>query len=195
MDIQPTKNCGLFFCSHDIMIVGDDMGLLIEKDIVLKTLRRMSHEIIEKNEDLKEVILFGIMSKGYPLAKIIQENIKLYEGIDLDCHPLDISSYRDDEKKSNSVNPELNVDNKICILIDDVLYTGRTARAAMDALVDFGRPKKIQLGVLIDRGHRELPIRPDYVGKNVPTSREESILVQITGETPGVYINKKVDTL
>jgi pyrimidine operon attenuation protein/uracil phosphoribosyltransferase len=167
------------------------MGLLIEKDTIIKTLRRMTHEIIERNDNLNDIILIGILQKGYPLAKIIQENIKKVEGIDVETYPLDISEYRDDEFKKKSHNEHFNVTDKVCIIVDDVLFTGRTVRAAMDALVDFGRPKKVQLAVLVDRGHRELPIRSDYVGKNIPTGRDELVIVKLTGDYPGVFIEKK----
>lgn len=167
------------------------MALVIEKEIIMKTLKRMTHEIIERNDDMDEVILIGILNKGLPLAKIIQEYISQYEGYDVATYGLDISSYRDDTFKKQVLNQPFDVTDKVCIIVDDVLFTGRTVRAAMDALVDFGRPKKVQLAVLIDRGHRELPIRADYVGKNLPTSRDESVLVKITGEDAGVYIQKK----
>lgn len=164
---------------------------LIDQETILKTLRRMTHEIIEKNDSLNEIILIGIMKKGVPLAKIIQENIKLYAGADVKTVAIDISNYRDDEKKKPGEIPSVDVTGKVCILVDDVLFTGRTVRAAMDALIDVGRPKKIQLAVLVDRGHRELPIRADYVGKNIPTSTDESILVNLSGANPGVYLERK----
>lgn len=164
---------------------------LIDHETVLKTLRRMTHEIIEKNDDLGEIILIGIMKKGYPIAKIIQENIKLYAGTDVDLKSIDISMYRDDEKKKPGEISSFDVTGKVCILVDDVLFTGRTIRASMDALMDLGRPKKIQLAVLVDRGHRELPIRADYVGKNIPTAHDENILVNLIGMNPGVYLERK----
>jgi len=167
------------------------MSLVIEKEIIMKTLKRLTHEILECNDNLEEIILIGILNKGLPLAKIIQSYIHQYEGYDVETYGLDISAYRDDTFKKQGQNLVFNVTDKVCILIDDVLFTGRTVRAAMDALVDFGRPKKVQLAVLIDRGHRELPIRADYVGINLPTSREESVFVKITGEDAGVYIQKK----
>lgn len=167
------------------------MSLLIDELTIHKTIRRMSHEIIEKNENLKDVVLVGILSKGYPIAKIISENILKYEGIDIPVYALDISAYRDDEHKKETENEIFPVHNKTCVIIDDVLYTGRTVRAAMDALIDMGRPEKIQLAVLIDRGHRELPIRPDYIGKNIPTSREENVVVRLEGPNSGVMLEKK----
>lgn len=173
------------------MFLGDNMALFIEYETILKTLRRMTHEIIEKTNSLEDTVLIGILNKGYPIAKIIQENILKYEGVEVKTVALDISNYRDDEKKTPSHNPIFEVTNKTCIIIDDVLYTGRTVRAAMDALVDMGRPKKVELAVLVDRGHRELPIRPDYIGKNIPTSSDEQVSVRLEGNNPGVFIVKK----
>lgn len=167
------------------------MPLVINQDTIQKSVRRITHEIIEKTDDLSTVLLIGIKNKGVPIAKLIQENIKLYTNISVDMIELDISMHRDDDKKKPTQPLQINVNGKICILIDDVLYTGRTVRAAMDALIEFGRPKKIELVVLIDRGHRELPIRADYVGKNMPTSKEEMVKVQMTGIDAGVYIEKK----
>lgn len=164
---------------------------LFDLETVHKTLRRMTHEIIEKNEDLHEIVLIGILKKGVPVAQLIQENIQNYENVEVPLVSLDISMYRDDGRRTEGILPRVNLTGKTCILVDDVLYTGRTVRAAMDALVDLGRPKKIQLAVLVDRGHRELPIRADYVGKNIPTSREEKIIVSMTGDNPGVYLERK----
>lgn len=171
------------------------LNKIIDIDVVSKTLRRMTHEIIEKNDNLERVVLFGIMNKGFPIAKLIQENIELYEHRTVELHPLDISEFRDDEFKKPSHNESFDTNGKTCILVDDVLYTGRTVRAAMDALVRFGRPEKIQLAVLIDRGHRELPIRPDYVGKNIPSSSTETVLVKMSGDNPGVFIKKEGESL
>jgi len=189
--LKPTKSVGFFISNHDIMFLGDNMALFIEYETILKTLRRMSHEIIEKSSSLQDTVLVGILNKGYPIAKIIQENILKYEGIEVKTVPLDISMHRDDEKKTMSQNPVFEVTGKNCIIIDDVLYTGRTVRAAMDALIDMGRPNKVELAVLVDRGHRELPIRPDYIGKNIPTSRDEQVSVQLVGNNLGVFIVKK----
>jgi len=163
---------------------------MIDYSTIQKMVRRMTHEIIEKNDDLNEVVLIGVLKKGLPLAQMIQENIKLYTGIELSVLPLDISMHRDDVKKQASIVVQFDVTNKVCIMVDDVLYTGRTVRAALDALVDLGRPKKVQLAVLIDRGHRELPIRADYVGKNIPTSNDELVIVDITSEHRGVFIER-----
>jgi len=154
------------------------MKQIMDHEKIVRTVRRISHEIIEKNADLSSVVLMGILQKGMPLAAMIKKNIKLYEDIDLPLYELDITGYRDDIKGEQKA-PLLDVDvaGKVVILCDDVLYTGRTARAAMDAVIDLGRPSKIQFAALIDRGHRELPIRADYVGKNLPTSEHEKVNV------------------
>ncbi|MEY8762306.1 MULTISPECIES: bifunctional pyr operon transcriptional regulator/uracil phosphoribosyltransferase PyrR [Clostridium] len=160
-------------------------ALILDKKAMDRTLTRISHEIIEKNKGTEGIMLIGIKRRGYPLAKRIAENIYKIEGVRLDVKGVDISFYRDDLSplSEQPVVNEFNVtdvENKKIILVDDVIYTGRTARAAMDAIIHSGRPRLIQLAVLIDRGHRELPIRPDYVGKNIPTSREEMISVEIS---------------
>ncbi|MCI8348716.1 MAG: bifunctional pyr operon transcriptional regulator/uracil phosphoribosyltransferase PyrR [Firmicutes bacterium] len=150
-----------------------------------RALKRISHQILEQNQGAKDVILLGIKSRGVPLAKTLASNIKLIEGIEVPVGEIDITLYRDDLSKiqpdpivSNSIIP-CDINEKTVILVDDVLYTGRTVRAALDATSKYGRASKIQLAVLIDRGHRELPIRADYVGKNVPTSRAELIAVHV----------------
>lgn len=160
-------------------------NLLDEKGIS-RTLVRIAHEIIEKNKGIEDVVLIGIKRRGYPIAERIAENIHNFEGVKIPVGFVDITLYRDDITKLNEVptlnNKDLGVDivGKKVILIDDVLYTCRTVRAAIDAIMDTGRPNQIQLGVLIDRGHKELPIRADYVGKNIPTSKDEIIAVQIS---------------
>ncbi|MCI1943726.1 bifunctional pyr operon transcriptional regulator/uracil phosphoribosyltransferase PyrR [Clostridium luticellarii] len=160
-------------------------ALILDKKAMDRTLTRISHEIIEKNKGTEDIILVGIKRRGYPLAKRIAENIYKIEGVNLEVKCVDISLYRDD-LSTLSEQPVIkefgatDVENKKIILVDDVIYTGRTARAAIDAIIHSGRPKLIQLAVLIDRGHRELPIRADYVGKNIPTSHEEIISVEIS---------------
>lgn len=154
------------------------MKQLLNQEQLSRILRRMTHEIIERNTDLSEIILVGILRKGYPVALILKENLKKFADVDVQIYPLDITLHRDDQVKKEPVQSnQLNVNEKNVILVDDVLYTGRSIRAAMDALNDYGRAKSIQLAVLIDRGHRELPIRADYIGKNIPTSRNEKVLV------------------
>lgn len=158
---------------------------LLDERAINRTLIRISHEIIEKNKGIKDVVLIGIKRRGYPLAERIAENIYKFEGIKIPVGFVDITLYRDDISTINEVptlnnkNLGVNIVGKKVILIDDVLYTCRTVRAAIDAIMDTGRPNQIQLAVLIDRGHKELPIRADYVGKNIPTSKDEIVAVQI----------------
>ncbi|NLB48723.1 MAG: bifunctional pyr operon transcriptional regulator/uracil phosphoribosyltransferase PyrR, partial [Erysipelotrichia bacterium] len=154
------------------------MKQLLNKEQLSRILKRMTHEIIERNADLSEIILVGILKKGYPIARFLKDNLQQFAEIDVEIYPLDVTMHRDDHvNKGPVICNTLNINGKQVILVDDVLYTGRTVRAAMDTLNDFGRPKSIQLAVLIDRGHRELPIRADYIGKNIPTSKNEKILV------------------
>ena len=169
---------------------------IMDEDAMKRALMRISHQIAERNKGVENVVLVGILRRGKPLADMIQRNILKIENISLPCGSIDISFYRDDlSKKSdmpqlNNTSIGFNIDDKDLILIDDVIYTGRTARAAIDAVFSIGRPRSIQLAELIDRGHRELPIRPDYVGKNIPSSKTEQIEVRISeydGET-GVYL-------
>jgi len=164
--------------------------IMTEEDIK-RTLARIAHEIIERNELLKELILVGVHTRGVPLAKRLAADIESFAGVKTPVDTLDISLYRDD-LSSLDLKPVVKltditatVDGKSIVLVDDVLYTGRSIRAAMDALIDLGRPRSIQLAVLVDRGHRELPIRADYVGKNIPSSRHEEIKVNLK-ETDGV---------
>ena len=148
-------------------------------------LRRISHEILEKNAGPQKLVLIGMHTRGVPIAKRIAKYIEEFEGLNIPISQLDVSFYRDDidKKIKTDINPtiiETNINGCNVILVDDVLYTGRSIRAAMDALMDYGRPSRIQLSVLIDRGHRELPISPDYIGKNIPTSHDEKIRVLIS---------------
>jgi len=158
---------------------------------IQRSLTRIAHELTERNETTTDIVLIGILKKGLPIAQLIRDNIKLYAGIDVPVVELDISMHRDDEKRRPASKPDFAVGGKVCILVDDVLFTGRTARAAMDAIVDLGRPKRIEFAVLIDRGHRELPIRADYVGKNTPTALDETVIVNLSGPDAGVYIERK----
>lgn len=166
------------------------MRKLIEAEKMMRTIRRISHEIIERNNDLEEIVLFGVKNNGVPLSKMIQENIKKIENIDVPTYSLDISGYRDDKVIESFEKLNVDVTGKVVIVVDDVLYTGRTVRASMDAIIDLGRPSKIQLAVLVDRGHRELPVRADYVGKNMPTSAQENVRVDYT-KNGGVFILDK----
>jgi pyrimidine operon attenuation protein/uracil phosphoribosyltransferase len=163
--------------------------ILNENDIDRVT-RRISHEILERNKGPESLVFIGVQKRGVPLAKRIVENIEKFEGIKIKVGKLDITFYRDDigqniKPVAQITDISFDIEGKNVILVDDVLYTGRTVRAALDAIIDFGRPKSIQLVVLIDRGHRELPVRADYVGKNLPTSLNEAVEVKLK-ETDGV---------
>lgn len=159
---------------------------LMEGDALRRVLVRMSHQIIEKNKSVDGLCLIGIKTRGVPLAERIAENIFTIENKKVEMGALDITLYRDDltdiaqDPVINSTDIGVEVTGKNVVLVDDVLFTGRTVRAAMDALMKLGRPATIQLAVVVDRGHRELPIRADYVGKNIPTSRSEIISVNLT---------------
>lgn len=160
-------------------------AMLMDEEALARAVRRISHEIVERNKGTEGLVLVGVKRRGLPLAKMIQENIDLIEGVSLPLDSLDIKLYRDDLTKVNIVpiirGEPLSVDvtGKTIILVDDVLYTGRTARAAIEAVFAAGRPAAIRLAVLIDRGHRELPIRADFIGKSIPTSRNEKIAVYL----------------
>lgn len=165
--------------------------IIMTSEDIRRTLARVAHEIIERNKSTEHLILVGLHTRGVPLAKRLAANIEDFEQSKLPIGSLDISPYRDD-LSSIELKPVVqrtdipdNTDGKSIVLVDDVLYTGRSIRAAMDALIDLGRPQSIQLAVLIDRGHREMPIRADYVGKNIPSSRQEDIQVRLV-ETDGI---------
>lgn len=163
---------------------------ILDEDAVERVVARISHQILEKNNGSKNLVLVGIRTRGVPLSKMIAANIEKFENSKISIGTLDITLYRDDlslvndHPVINGTDIPFNITDKNVILIDDVLYTGRTARAAIEALIDLGRPKTIQLAVLVDRGHRELPIRADYVGKNLPTSTHEIVSVK-TKENDG----------
>ncbi|TET17605.1 MAG: bifunctional pyr operon transcriptional regulator/uracil phosphoribosyltransferase PyrR [Candidatus Cloacimonadota bacterium] len=166
-------------------VTTKEKGTVLDDVQIKRALTRISHEILERNKGAKDLVLIGIRNRGDILAGRIQAHIEDIEGEKLPLGVLDITLYRDDFTSIDYL-PQIgkteipfNVSGKIVILVDDVLYTGRTVRAALDEIIDFGRPREIQLAVLIDRGHRELPIRPDYVGKNVPTSDNELVEVKI----------------
>ena len=163
------------------------MPVVMDADRVDRTLTRIAHEILERNRTLDEIALVGIRSRGEHLARRLAARLSSITGTTVPTGALDITLYRDDLMRQ-PVGPQplvrktdipFSIDDRIILLVDDVLYTGRTVRAALDALIDFGRPQAIQLVVLVDRGHRELPIKADYVGKNLPTSRRESVQVLI----------------
>lgn len=160
---------------------------LMDQTAMNRALTRIAHEVLERNKGASDLLLVGIKTRGVPLAERLQAKIKEIDQIDVPLGELDITLYRDDLTISTedqdpeiiSTDIKVDVNGKTVILIDDVLYTGRTVRAAMDAVMDLGRPSQIQLGILVDRGHRELPIRADYVGKNIPTSKTENIVVKV----------------
>ena len=163
------------------------MPVVMDADRVSRALTRIAHEIVERNRGIDDLALIGVRSRGVPLARRLAQALKGITGVDVPTGALDITLYRDDLMRDR-VGPQpvvrkteipFSIDNRTIVLVDDVLYTGRTTRAALDALIDFGRPKAIQLVVLVDRGHRELPIKADYVGKNVPTSSQESVQVRL----------------
>jgi len=163
------------------------MPLVMDADRMNRALTRIAHEILERNRGLDDIALIGIRTRGVPLARRIARSLHDINGDDVPTGALDITLYRDDLMR-HPVGPQplvrrteiqFSIDDRKILLVDDVLYTGRTIRAALDALIDFGRPQAIQLVVLVDRGHRELPIKADYVGKNLPTSPEESVQVRL----------------
>ncbi|MFO7929195.1 MAG: bifunctional pyr operon transcriptional regulator/uracil phosphoribosyltransferase PyrR [Candidatus Humimicrobiaceae bacterium] len=167
-----------------------EKALILSKEDIERVIKRISHEILERNKGCKDLVFIGIQKRGVPLSQRIAENIKELENVDIPVGKLDISFYRDDIGKKIKSDIQItdipfDIKDKNIILVDDVLFTGRTIRAALDAIIDLGRPKTIQLVVLVDRGHRELPIRADYVGKNIPTSLNEFIDVRVK-ETDGM---------
>src|SRR5215216_1700734 len=161
------------------------MPVVMDAERISRTLTRIAHEIVERNKGVEDVALVGVRTRGVHIARRLARALREITGQDLPTGALDITLYRDDLMRQ-AVGPQplvrsteipFSIDDRIILLVDDVLYTGRTVRAALDALIDFGRPQAIQLVVLVDRGHRELPIKADYVGKNLPTSRRESVQV------------------
>ena len=164
-----------------------EKAVVLDNQGIRRALTRIAHEIIERNKGIEDSVLVGIRTRGIYIAKRLAERIREIEGAEIPVGELDITLYRDDlTKKTDDQEPEVkgsdipvDISNKKVILVDDVLYTGRTVRAGMDALIDIGRPATIQLAVLVDRGHRELPIRADFVGKNIPTSSSERIVVEL----------------
>jgi pyrimidine operon attenuation protein/uracil phosphoribosyltransferase len=177
--------------------------LLLDSEAIAKSLSRIAHEIIERTDDLDGVALVGIQSRGAPLASRLRRLVEERSGVSLPVGALDITFHRDDvhvrdggrrlpdrQPVVRSTSIAFPIEGMTVVLVDDVLYTGRTIRAAIDALLEYGRPARVQLAVLVDRGHRELPIRPDYVGKNLPTGRDERIQVELVeiDERDGVFL-------
>lgn len=166
-----------------IQMSQTEFNIIMDEAAIRRALIRIAHEILERNKGIDNCVLVGIRTRGIFFARRIAERIQLIENVNIQVGELDITRYRDDKKREERETADISepfpIQDKKIILCDDVLYTGRTIRAAMDALMDQGRPQMIQLAVLADRGHRELPIRPDYVGKNVPTSRTEEIEVAL----------------
>ena len=167
-------------------------AILMDEATMNRTLMRMAHEITEKNKGVGDLCLLGIHRRGVPLAERLQQNIAQIEGITVPCAALDTRSFRDDIPQAVQMLPTLPFDivGKTVVLVDDVLFTGRTVRAAIEAVFSIGRPKAIQLAILIDRGHRELPFRADYVGKNIPTALSEQVAVKLppVDTEAGVYL-------
>ena len=171
------------------------MALLVQKkllgaDDIRRAVARLAHEVVERNQGVDGLVLVGLRTRGVPLARRLQDRILEFEGTPVPLGELDVTLYRDDvhQRMPRALSPTsipVDISDKTLVLVDDVLYTGRTIRAALDALIDMGRPRSIQLVCLVDRGHRELPIRPDYVGKNVPTSHREKVAVRLQ-EVDGV---------
>lgn len=182
---------------------GDRMTqpIILDANAIDRTLKRMAHEILERNSQTDKILLVGIKTRGQYLADRLAEKIASIEGTKVPVDYLDITFYRDDQALTRKTADPTVVDihfqhpvqGKVVVIVDDVLYTGRTARAAMDAILDQGRPSHIQLATLVDRGHRELPIRPDFVGKNIPTAKSERVAVrlrEVDGDLDQVVIEK-----
>jgi pyrimidine operon attenuation protein/uracil phosphoribosyltransferase len=172
-----------------VTVPTEATAVLTDTDVA-RALKRMAHEILERNKGADRLVLMGIRTRGIPLAERLARQIGSIEGNEVAAGSLDVTLYRDDYARTGprplgQTSFPAEVDGKVVVLVDDVLYTGRTIRAAMDAVMDYGRPQAIQLAVLVDRGHRELPIRADYVGKNLPTSAEQEVRVHLA-ESDGV---------
>ena len=169
---------------------------IMDRATMMRSLARITHEIIEKNDDTDSLCILGIKNRGTLISRILTDNLKKIAEMDIPCGEIDTTMYRDDfsleekRRKATESHVPFDINGKTIIIVDDVLYTGRTARAAIEAVFALGRPKAVRFAVLVDRGHREIPIRPDYVGKNIPTSRQEKIAVVMDGEEEdcGVFI-------
>ena len=166
----------------------NEKAQILDQAGIQRAVTRIAHEIVERNKGTNDLVLIGLRSRGVDLARRIAKELKIIDGVDIPVGTLDVTLYRDDlgrvgvQPVVRKTEISFSINEKRVVLVDDVLYTGRTIRAALDSLIDLGRPRLIQLAVLVDRGHRELPIRADYVGKNVPTSRQEQVQVLLTEE-------------
>ena len=165
-------------------IYTKEKAVILDENAMKRAITRITYEILEQNKGADSLCIVGILSRGSFIARRIADKISELEGVNVKCGELDITPYRDDKRKfsysDRTTMIDFDINDKLIILVDDVIYTGRSARAAIDALIERGRPRRIQLAVLVDRGHREVPIRPDFIGKNVPTSHEEKVKVQVT---------------
>ncbi len=189
---------GFFYALNVMAAELNEKAQILDQAGIQRAVTRIAHEIVERNKGTNDLVLIGLRSRGVDLARRIAQELKIIDGADIPVGTLDVTLYRDDLGRVG-IQPEVRttdipfpINEKRVVLVDDVLYTGRTIRAALDSLIDLGRPRLIQLAVLVDRGHRELPIRADYVGKNVPTSRQEQVQVLLTEEdgVDGVLIVK-----
>ncbi len=160
-------------------------SVIINEEMMRRALVRIAHEVVEENGGTDDLVIVGIRTRGVPLASRLMEFIRSFEGVQVPMGIIDITLYRDDIHHTapravvGETDLKIDINGKVIVLVDDVLFTGRTIRAAMDELMDFGRPARILLAVLVDRGHRELPIRPDFVGKNIPTARGQTVVVKV----------------
>jgi pyrimidine operon attenuation protein/uracil phosphoribosyltransferase len=189
---------GFFYALNLMAAELNEKAQILDQAGIQRAVTRIAHEIVERNKGTHDLVLIGLRSRGVDLARRLAQELKIIDGADVPVGTLDVTLYRDDLGRVG-IQPEVRttdipfpINEKRVVLVDDVLYTGRTIRAALDSLIDLGRPRLIQLAVLVDRGHRELPIRADYVGKNVPTSRQEQVQVLLTEEdgVDGVLIVK-----
>jgi pyrimidine operon attenuation protein/uracil phosphoribosyltransferase len=189
---------GFFYALNLMAAEPNEKAQILDQAGIQRAVTRIAHEIVERNKGTSDLVLIGLRSRGVDLARRIAQELKIIDGVDIPVGTLDVTLYRDDlgrvgvQPVVRKTEISFSINEKRVVLVDDVLYTGRTIRAALDSLIDLGRPRLIQLAVLVDRGHRELPIRADYVGKNVPTSRQEQVQVLLTEEdgVDGVLIVK-----
>jgi len=179
---------GFFYALNLMAAELNEKAQILDQAGIQRAVTRIAHEIVERNKGTNDLVLIGLRSRGVDLARRIAKELKIIDGVDIPVGTLDVTLYRDDlgrvgvQPVVRKTEISFSINEKRVVLVDDVLYTGRTIRAALDSLIDLGRPRLIQLAVLVDRGHRELPIRADYVGKNVPTSRQEQVQVLLTEE-------------